>query len=115
MRGAAKFVVAVLCCFSISAAIAQPPITPTPGYRHDRFVTSPRDHVVEFQAYISSFDTMDDDDGDGEPEARGVPEFVAYELRAGKPKGEAMGPGKWRKVPALPDDTPAPTDDSYAG
>ena len=96
-----------------TVGLGQPPITPTPGYHHDRFVTLPSDHVVEFQAYLASFDT-DDDDGSGGV-SRGVPEFVAYELRAGDSVGPASKPSKWRAVPGLPAGTDSPTDDSYRG
>lgn len=96
-------------CFGLQTALAQPPIEPTRGYRHDRFVTLPPDHVVEFQAYVTSFDTSDGD------ESRGVPEFVAYELRAGDSQGPASKPSKWRPVPDLPPGTESPTDDSYKG
>lgn len=99
--------------FGFHHAGGQPPIAATPGYQHDRFVTAPRDHVKEFQAYLASFDTNDDDDGDGMPEARGVPEFVAYELRIGVPQGTPNEPSRWRVVPDLPPGTPSPTDDSY--
>src|SRR5687767_4215050 len=95
----------------VSSALAQPPISPTPSYRHDRFQTLPRDHVVEFQAYIASFDTSDDDDGDGTQDSRGIPEWVAYQIKQGEPHGAATKPSRWRPVPDLPAGTDSPTDD----
>lgn len=97
----------------VAVAVGQPPMEPTQGYQHNRFGTYPPDHVVEFQAYISSFDTSDDDNEDGIGDLWGVPEWVAYELRAGTPQGAKSKPRSWRKVPDLPEDTPSPTDASY--
>src|SRR5260221_89589 len=51
------------------------------SYRHDRYGTMPRDIIREFRAYITSFDSEDDDDGDGKPDLRGIPEWVSYEMR----------------------------------
>ena len=53
-----------------------------PGYEHDRFVTQPKDILQTFRAYITSFDSGDDDNGDGTADYWRVPEFVAYEIRA---------------------------------
>ena len=41
------------------------PIETTAGYNHDRFGTMPQDLFREFGAFVSSFDSNDDDDGDG--------------------------------------------------
>lgn len=41
--------------------------------------------VREFEAYVSQFDTDDDDDGDGVKDYRAIPEWVAYELKGVKP------------------------------
>jgi hypothetical protein len=52
-----SFTALALFLLSVGSAVrADPPIEPTPGYQHDRFVTEPRNHAVEFQAYISGFD-----------------------------------------------------------
>jgi endonuclease G, mitochondrial len=110
-RDTCRVVLAVLAMAAV--AVAQPPIEPTLDYQHNRFGTYPPDHVVEFQAYVSSFDTSDDDNDDGIGDLWGVPEWVAYELRAGAPQGEKSKPRSWRQVPDLPDDTPSPTDASY--
>ena len=53
------------------------PIELHPDYRHDRFNTEPDDHIKHFRAYTTSFDTKDDNDGDGDDDAWGIPEWVA--------------------------------------
>ena len=35
-----------------------------PDYNHDKFVTVPTDIVKKFRAYITSFDSDDDDNGE---------------------------------------------------
>ncbi len=57
------------------------PIQPTPGYNHDRFGTEPRDLFREFGAFVASFDSEDDDDGDQVADLLGLPEWVAYEMK----------------------------------
>lgn len=52
-----------------------------PGYDHDRFGTLPRQIFKEFGAYVSSFDSDDDDNGDGTPDLRANPEWVTYEIK----------------------------------
>lgn len=57
------------------------PAYPTPGYDHDRYGTGSVDLFFEYEAFVSSFDSDDDDSGDGTPDLLAVPEWVAYELR----------------------------------
>lgn len=57
-------------------------IFPTAGYDHDKFGPFPTGLVREFGVFKSSFDDDDDDDGDGQPDFRAVPEWVAYEIKA---------------------------------
>lgn len=47
-------------------------------YQHDKYGTKPKDIVRVFRAYITSFDS--DDDGDGMPNIRGIPEWVVCEM-----------------------------------
>ncbi|MGB5082409.1 MAG: hypothetical protein WBO23_16905 [Burkholderiales bacterium] len=87
-----------------------------PSYRHDRYGTLPRDILREFRAYITSFDSDDDDDGDGKPDMRGIPEWVAYEMRA-YPRTLRRGParpGPWITDPKLFAAGIAPSDHTYA-
>ena len=91
------------------------PIVPAPGYEHDRWKTTPRDIVTEFRAYITSFDSADDNDGDGTPDKWAIPEWVSYEMRKlDGPLGPAPGrPSKWITIPELFQQGIAPSDDSY--
>lgn len=61
-----------LCAYSEPAA---------DRYEHDKWETLPRDIFFESEAYVSSFDGPDANDGDGRPDRWGIPEFVAYEIR----------------------------------
>ena len=90
-------------------------IVPAEGYRHDRWGTQPRDIVREFRAYVSSFDGTDDNDGDGQGECWGVPEWVAYEIKRyptdlGKSPDR---PNPWITDEDLHRKRIAPNDDSY--
>ncbi len=81
------------------------------GYDHDRFGTLPADIVKSFSAFTLSFDSNDDG------ECLGVPEWVAYELRATPPAlGQAPArPSRWATDQALHQQRVAPDDDSYKG
>ena len=70
-----------LSCASGALAAGPKPIVLDPEYRHDRFGTTPRDIVKEFRAYTTSFDSLDDNNGDGENDAWGIPEWVASEIK----------------------------------
>lgn len=86
------------------------------SYEHDKYVTLPRDRMLEKRAYISSFDSDDDDDGDGKPDIRGIPEWVSYEMRE-YPRTLRAGPArpsKWITIPDLFDAGIAPSDATYA-
>ena len=68
---------------------------PPEGYEHNRFGVQPSDQVREFSAYLVSFDGADDDDGDGTGDARRIPEWVAYEMRASGHRESGDRPGRW--------------------
>ena len=85
------------------------------AYQHDRFATKPTDIVRQFEAYMVSFDSEDDNDGGGKVDTWRVPEFVAYEIR--KYDGPCIPTGerpKWFTEPELVSRGIAPTDSSYA-
>ncbi|MCK6478661.1 MAG: DNA/RNA non-specific endonuclease [Planctomycetes bacterium] len=89
------------------------------GYAHDRWKTLPcdpkKDYVREFKAFLTCFDSDDDDDGDGTPDKLGIPHWVAYEMRSfpGKlPKGPARPP-EWITVQELFEKGITPADASY--
>ncbi|MBN8217620.1 MAG: DNA/RNA non-specific endonuclease [Spirochaetes bacterium] len=75
---------ALLVCFGqayLTAAVLKP-INLRPDFDHDRWNTQPKEIVRAFEAYVSSFDGPDDDDGDGAPDLLGVPQWVSYEIKA---------------------------------
>jgi DNA/RNA endonuclease G (NUC1) len=86
------------------------------SYQHDKYGTMPRDLVRQFRAYIVSFDSADDDDGDGKPDMRGIPEWVSYEMRRvpRKLKTGPKRPSPWITDPELFKAGVAPSDDTYA-
>lgn len=85
------------------------------GYVHDRWGTKPSDITRGFTAFDVSFDSEDDDDGDGRPEARGVAEWVAHEIKRfpGPCVPTAERP-KWFSDEELVKLGVAPRDDSYS-
>jgi len=85
-------------------------------YSHDYWVTVPVDTLRQFEAFTVSFDGADDNDGGGKPDAYGIPEWVAYEIKARPPKmGKAPGrPKTWMTDKILFKAGLAPADDSYA-
>ncbi|HEV7280401.1 MAG TPA: DNA/RNA non-specific endonuclease [Pirellulaceae bacterium] len=92
------------------------PIILDPSYEHDKFETQPQDQMRAFRAYTSSFDGADDDDGDGEGDAWGIPEWVSYEIReapGGVPSAFEDRPSPWMHDQELVDAGLCPTDDSY--
>jgi hypothetical protein len=85
------------------------------SYQHNRFGTQPIDRPRAFRAYITSFDTADDDDGDGQPDIWGIPHFVAYEMRGhdGKLPAGPKRPSPWITIKTWFDEGIAPTDATY--
>ena len=76
-----------------------------------------RDIVRDFAAFTVSFDSKDDDDGDGEADLRRTPEWVAQEIRRfqGSCVETRERPSRWRSDRALYASGVAPRDASYAG
>lgn len=108
----------VVFALSLTPAFATDfkPIVVDRTYHHDKYGTKPRDIIRKFRAYITSFDSADDDDGDGIADRRGIPEWVAYEMRA-HPRKLRRGPkrpSKWITDQALYKAHIAPSDDTYA-
>ncbi len=66
---------------AIAFAAKFKPIELHPSYNHDKYGTQPRDIFMEFRAYITSFDSEDDDNADGKPDKWGIPHWVAYEIK----------------------------------
>lgn len=99
----------------LALASGMRPIVLDPSYNHDRFNTQPKDVIRMFRAFTVSFDGPDDDDRDGQPDMWGIPEWVAYEIRAfDSPLGNPPArPGTWMTDPELFEEGIAPSDDSY--
>ncbi len=74
-------ILALACLTSATFAADLKPIELDQTYKHDKFGTQPTDIVREFRAYTVSFDGLDDDNGDGNADLLGIPEFVAYEIK----------------------------------
>lgn len=107
---ALRFAALGILSFLPAVATDFKPITLRPDYDHDRFVTQPRELVRQFEAFVTSFDTKQDDGV-----AFGIPDFVAYEMQRLK-QPLAKGPKRpspWISDPALVAQGLAPTDASY--
>lgn len=91
------------------------PVVLDPSYQHDRFQTLPKDRFLQFRAYSTSFDSSDDDNGDGVSDLLGVPEWVSYELcESPDPMPDASGGvSPWITDEELTEAGLVPDDDSY--
>ena len=89
------------------------PIVLDPTYQHDKYNTQPKDIIRSFRAYITSFDSNDDNNGDGKNDNWGIPEWVSYKIK------KAPDPGRGPNRPAWMTDNElylrgiAPKDESY--
>ena len=114
---------------ALSACIGAP-ITkaaqPSQEYEHARF--SPEADILRtFEGFTVSFDSKDDDDGDGKPDIRRTPEWVSHEIRRWEPlMGEnspesswclntGERPSRWTSDRGLVKSGVAPKDESYRG
>ena len=109
------FLIVVLLCVRSVSATEYKEITLDPSYQHDRWVTEPYDIKREFRAYVSSFDSADDDDGDEIADIWAIPHFVAYQI---KKLTEPLGTSPDRPRPWITDNDLrelgiAPGDSSY--
>lgn len=86
-----------------------------PSYNHDRWGTSATGILKDFRAYRTSFDDPDDDDGFEGPDALGVPEWVAYEIKRfeGRCINTHSRPGTWITDDDLNSGGIMPDDKSY--
>lgn len=91
------------------------PIVLDDAYEHNKWGIEPTDLLYQFAAYTTSFDSEDDNNGDGKPDIWGIPEWVAFEIK----KKEGIMPKYNRPSPWLTDETLfekkiAPNDYTYA-
>lgn len=125
MRGVYRPTLACLFAAVILAGSAYAaefkPIDLLPDYDHDRFKTvvegsaGTDNHIRKFRAYISVFDGADDDDGDGKPDALGIPHYVAYEIKRfdGTLPPSPERPNTWIRDKKLRKLRLGPTDSTY--
>ena len=103
--------VAVLIVAWATSVLAQPE-----EYDHDRYIPDQVDIRRNFEAFVVSFDSEDDDDGDKIADLLRIPEWVAQEIR--KFDEQCVKTGKrptWATDPGLYSSGVAPDDSSYAG
>ena len=122
---------ALLLAAAPAHAAGKKPCEPPGDYNHTRFVLDPEldkdpngDILREFCGFTVSFDSKDDDDGDGKWDVLRVPHWVAQEVRGWEPAGNDREGGawcldtleerpEWFTDPGLFASGVAPNDDSY--
>lgn len=111
----AAFAAGLLALASTSAAQSLRPIVLDPSYNHDRWGTSSSGIIKDFRAYRTSFDDLDDDDQFEGPDALGVPEWVAHEIKRfdGNCVETHSRPGSWITDEDLNESGVMPDDRSY--
>ncbi len=92
------------------------PIVLNPEYEHTKWGIGPEDIMYHFAAYTTSFDSNDDNNGDGSPDLWGIPEWVAYEIKreTGRERSKYKRPSPWMTDPRLNKLGIAPDDGTYA-
>ncbi len=88
-------------------------VTLDPSYEHDKWITLPRDIQFDFAAYTGSFDSADDNNGDGTPDIWGIPEWVSFEIRELVIDHPLQNRPGWMTDTELFEAGIAPDDDSY--
>jgi endonuclease G, mitochondrial len=83
-------------------------------FDHDHWQTTPRDIVRTSEAFILSFDSDDDNNGDRKPDRWAIPEWVAYEVKKNtRNLGPAPDRPSWTTDATLFRKGIAPNDASY--
>ncbi|QQO08892.1 DNA/RNA non-specific endonuclease [Breznakiella homolactica] len=107
-----KLLILLLTASPVFAQYA--PIVLDPSYEHDKWGTLPQDLVYHFAAYTVSFDSADDNNGDGTPDLWGIPEWVSFEIKTVTEKHSLSARPRWMTDPHLYAAGIAPGDESYA-
>jgi len=91
------------------------PIVYDNTYSHNKWGISPEDIVFKMRAYTVSYDSEDDDNGDGIPDKLGIPEWVTFMVKKKIIKERANRPSPWLSEDSLnnPILSIAPKDNSY--
>ena len=109
-----KSVYVILSVLIAGIASARPKLIEIPeGYEHDKWNTAPDDAIRKFGAFTSSFDTDDDDTGDGVKDLWGIPQWVAYHMKAFRGSPNTENRPAWFTDNGLKNQGFAPTDDTY--
>lgn len=104
-----------MACWSAVAEKLEPIELPI-GYEHAKYAPT-ADILRHFAAFTLSFDSKDDDDGDGKEDLRRVPEWVAQHVKRldANCVDTEDRPGTWMTDADLLRAGVAPNDASYAG
>lgn len=111
---AASVLFTILPALVVRVHAVEPKEVNSIGYDHDRFKTQPVEIFRNYGAYVLSFDSRDDDDGDGEPDMWGIPVWVAHEVKRFEGRCiETSSRPKWFTDRRLAVQGIAPRDSSY--
>ena len=86
------------------------------SYHHNKFGVTPTDILIEMTAFTSSFDSEDDNNGDGVEDKWGIPEWVAYEVKkeSNSNSTDYKRPSSWLTLDSLNKIGVMPNDATYA-
>lgn len=85
------------------------------SYYHNKFGITPTDILIEMTAFTCSFDSEDDNNGDGVGDRWGIPEWVAYEVKKERLSDyiDYKRPSTWLTLDSLNELNIMPNDATY--
>ena len=89
------------------------PIIIDKQFEHNKWGTSPSDLKFHFAAFITSFDSKDDNNGDNKSDIWGIPEWVAFEIKKTDSFVSIKRPPTWMTDDKLFEQGVAPKDATY--